>query len=144
MAPWSVCFGVRSRKLSNVDQSLDGWPNIYYLELLRASEVTLSYWSRLHLQSLAPAKPHWARVEGYGPFSLCVIHKESLCPSSEDINRLMMKQRWTCLIWYFIISPRHPLCTKMTKLWGILQTWQAVSPSLSNYSLSHLGVLLIL
>jgi hypothetical protein len=25
--------------------------------------------------------PHWARVDGYGPFSLCVIHKEGLCPS---------------------------------------------------------------
>jgi hypothetical protein len=31
------------------------------------------------------------RVVGYGPFSLCVIHKEGLCPSSGDINRLMMK-----------------------------------------------------
>jgi hypothetical protein len=28
--------------------------NIYYLELLRASEGTLSRWYRLHLQSLAP------------------------------------------------------------------------------------------
>jgi hypothetical protein len=27
---------------------------------------------------------------GYGPFSLWVIHKEGLCPSSGDINRLMM------------------------------------------------------
>jgi hypothetical protein len=26
----------------------------------------------------------------YGPFSLCVIHKEGLCPSSGGINRLMM------------------------------------------------------
>jgi hypothetical protein len=26
----------------------------------------------------------------YGPFSLCVIHKEGLCPSSEDIYKLMM------------------------------------------------------
>jgi hypothetical protein len=29
-------------------------------------------------------------VVGYGPFSLWVIHKEGLCPSSGDINRLMM------------------------------------------------------
>jgi hypothetical protein len=58
--------------------------------LLRASEGTLSRWSRLHLQSLAPTNPHWARVVGYGPFSLWVIHKEGLCPSSGDINRLMM------------------------------------------------------
>jgi hypothetical protein len=64
----------------------------YYFELLRASEsnVTLSRWSRLHLQSLAPTSPHWALVVDYGPFSLCVIHKEGLCPSSGDINRLMM------------------------------------------------------
>jgi hypothetical protein len=33
---------------------------------------------------------HWARVVGYGPFSLYVIHKEGLYPSSEDINKLMM------------------------------------------------------
>jgi hypothetical protein len=59
--------------------------------LLRASEGTLSRWSRLHLQSLAPTNPHWVRVVGYGPFSLCVIHKEGLCPCSGDINRLMMK-----------------------------------------------------
>jgi hypothetical protein len=26
----------------------------------------------------------------YGPFFLCVIHKEVLCPSSGDINRLMI------------------------------------------------------
>jgi hypothetical protein len=53
-----------------------------YIELIRASEVTLSRWSRLHLQS--PTNPHWARVVGYGPFSLCVIHKKGL--SSGDIS----------------------------------------------------------
>jgi hypothetical protein len=63
---------------------------MYYLKLLNASEGTLSRWSRLHLQSLALANPHWARVVGYGPFSLCVIHKEGLCPWSGDINGLMM------------------------------------------------------
>jgi hypothetical protein len=32
-----------------------GWvTKIYFLDLLRASERTLSCWSRLHLQSLAP------------------------------------------------------------------------------------------
>jgi hypothetical protein len=59
------------------------------MELHRASEGTLSRWSRLHLQSLAPTNPHWVRVVGYSQFSLCVIHKEGLCRSS-DINRLMM------------------------------------------------------
>jgi hypothetical protein len=37
-----------------------------------------------------PANPHCARVVGYGLFSLCVIHMEDLCPSSGDINKLMM------------------------------------------------------
>jgi hypothetical protein len=50
---------------------------MYYLELLRASEGTLSRWSRLYLQSLV-TNPHWARAVGYGPFSLCVIHKVAL------------------------------------------------------------------
>jgi hypothetical protein len=35
--------------------------------------------------------PYWARVVGYGPFSICIIHKEGLCPRSGDINRLMMR-----------------------------------------------------
>jgi hypothetical protein len=100
IAPRSVRFGVRSRKLSNValGKSLDGWPKIYYLELLRASKGTLIRWSRLHLQSLAPTNPHWPCVVGYGPFSLCVIHKEGPCPSSGDINRVMMnvKQKRAC------------------------------------------------
>jgi hypothetical protein len=37
-------------------RSAIGWvTKIYYLGLLRASEGTLSRWSQLHLQSLAPA-----------------------------------------------------------------------------------------
>jgi hypothetical protein len=31
-----------------------------------------------------------ARVVGYGPCSLWVLHKEGPCPTSGDINRLMM------------------------------------------------------
>jgi hypothetical protein len=45
---------VRLRKLST---GLNGQvTKIYYLEFLRASEGTLSRWSRLHLQSLAKFK----------------------------------------------------------------------------------------
>jgi hypothetical protein len=62
--------------------SQKSYNNIIYLELLRALEGTLSRWSRLHLQSLAPTNTHWARVVVYGPFSLYLIHKEGLCPSS--------------------------------------------------------------
>jgi hypothetical protein len=34
----------------------------------------------------SPANPHLARVVGYGLFSLCLIHKEGLCPSRGDIT----------------------------------------------------------
>jgi hypothetical protein len=54
---------------------------VVYLELHRASEGTFSRWSR---------------VVGYSPFSLCVIHKEGLCPSNGDINMMMM----ICLVRY--------------------------------------------
>jgi hypothetical protein len=80
MALRSVRFGVRSRKLSNVGQ-----------------KFIISSFGR-HVKPLFPAafavvsthQPALARVVGYGLFSLCVIHKEGLCPSSGDINRLMM------------------------------------------------------
>jgi hypothetical protein len=44
-------------------------------------KLIISSWSRLHLQSLASTNPDWARVVGY---------PQDLCPSSGDINRLMM------------------------------------------------------
>jgi hypothetical protein len=52
------------------------------------SALVLYLW--LSIEDYLPTNPHWARVVGYGPFSLCVIHKEGLCPSSGDINGLMM------------------------------------------------------
>jgi hypothetical protein len=76
--------------------SVIGWVTKYLLSRT-LSEGTLSRWSRLELQSLAPTNPHWARVVGYGPFSLCVIHKEGLCPSNGDTNRLMMRAHTGCL-----------------------------------------------
>jgi hypothetical protein len=82
---------IQLKKLSNAGQSLDGLPKIYYLEFFRASEGTEKRcWSRLHWQSLKPTNPHWPCMVGFSPFSLCVIHKEGLCPSSGDVNRLMM------------------------------------------------------
>jgi hypothetical protein len=59
-------LGVRSQKLSNV------------CKLIRASEGTLSFWSRLHLQALAPTNLHWARMVGYGPISFCAIDGKSV------------------------------------------------------------------
>jgi hypothetical protein len=52
----------------------------------------------LHLQFLVPTKPHETRVVGYDPFSLWVIHKEGLCPSSGHINRLMMMMMKTHIL----------------------------------------------
>jgi hypothetical protein len=62
---------------------------IYYLDILRASEGTLRRWARLYLQSLAPTNPHWAGPRG-GLWPVLLMCKEGLCPSSGDINRLMM------------------------------------------------------
>jgi hypothetical protein len=54
----------RSLKLSNVPNGQSvGWvTKIYYLQLFRASDGTLSYWFWLHLQSLAPI-PVSSRVD---------------------------------------------------------------------------------
>jgi hypothetical protein len=53
-------LGVWSRKISNIGRASDGWPKIYYFELLCASDGMLSRWFRLYLQSFAPTNPHWA------------------------------------------------------------------------------------
>jgi hypothetical protein len=83
-----------SKQAHRPDEELDG-PAVSALR--RAIAEVKQRWSvigwvtkYLHLQSLAPTNPHWARVVGYGPFSLCVIHKEGLWPSSVGIDRLMM------------------------------------------------------
>jgi hypothetical protein len=34
----------------------------------------------------------------YGPFSLCVVHKEGLCPSSGQINVLMIMMYYLLVI----------------------------------------------
>jgi hypothetical protein len=56
---------------------------IYYIELTRASEGTLSRWFRLHLQSLVPRS--LARVMRYDPFSLCVILSKACAPAAETL-----------------------------------------------------------
>jgi hypothetical protein len=79
----------KTQKYINIPLTL--YPRIFYLKLLfRASKGTLRRWALLHLQLLAPTNSHWACVVGYGRFSLWVIHKEGLCPSNGDINRLMV------------------------------------------------------
>jgi hypothetical protein len=59
--------------------------------------IGISYCKCSHIVSflllfptLILTNPHWALVVGYGPFSISVIYKEGICPSSGDIKRLMM------------------------------------------------------
>jgi hypothetical protein len=70
MAPWSVRFGVRSWKLSNVSHEMGDQKFIFQAPPCYGRHVMSLVPAAL--QSLAPTNPHWARVVGYGPFSLCV------------------------------------------------------------------------
>jgi hypothetical protein len=73
MAPRSVRFGMRSRKLSNVGGPLgDQKFTISSSSVLPVFAVFSSYKSALGLRC------------GLWP-SLCVIHKEDLCPSSGSL-----------------------------------------------------------
>jgi hypothetical protein len=88
LVPRLVRFGVQSRKISNVGQSLDMTKNLF-------SRAPLCFGR--HVKQFVPAafavvSTHQSVLDprGYGPFSLRVIHKEGLCPISRDINRLMM------------------------------------------------------
>jgi hypothetical protein len=56
---------------------------------LRQFEINY-YTKKNFIEIFNNMNPHWARVEAYVPFFLCVIYKEGLCPSSGDINRPMM------------------------------------------------------
>jgi hypothetical protein len=49
---------------------------------------------------------HWARVVGYGPFSLCVIHMEGLCLRSGDSNRLMMMNKYRSVSALKMMQPK--------------------------------------
>jgi hypothetical protein len=44
----------------------------------------------LVLAAYVVVRTHQSAISGYDTFPLCVIHKEGLCPSSGDINRLIM------------------------------------------------------
>jgi hypothetical protein len=63
-----------------------------------------------HVEPLVPAlfvvvSTHWALVVGYGPFSLCIIHKESMYSSSGDIDRLMIITRICCPCFLKLVIP---------------------------------------
>jgi hypothetical protein len=67
--PDGAAVSALRRATAKVKQLVSHWMGDQkYLELLRASEGTLSCWSRLHLQSLAPPNPHWALVVARSPY----------------------------------------------------------------------------
>jgi hypothetical protein len=88
MAPWLVRSACDRGSQATLVGFRMGDHFIISSRAFHASEGTLSRWCR-HLQSLAP-NPHWGRMVGYDLLFLCVIRKEGPCPSSGDINRLMM------------------------------------------------------
>jgi phosphomannomutase len=80
-----------------------GWvAKIYYLELLRASEGTLSCWSRLHFQSLAPT-PVSRRVD-VKQAAVRKIVAESLSQHDEKhvvpapLNGIRVRKREVCTV----------------------------------------------
>jgi hypothetical protein len=85
-----VCsLGLWLRKLSNVHKSVIGWVT---KNLSRAPPCFGRHVKPLVPSTFAVVNTHQSALGsrvGYGPFFLCVIHKE-MCPSSGDINRLMM------------------------------------------------------
>jgi hypothetical protein len=89
MASWSVRFGVQSWRLSNIEQSLDSVQKLIISSssMLRKARLAVgpnSICSRYH----PPTRTgHAWWIMARSPY---VFHKEDLCPSSGDINRLMM------------------------------------------------------
>jgi hypothetical protein len=73
-----------------------GWPEINYLELLRALEDTLLIPAAFAVVSTH--QPALGLRGGLWPVSLCVIHKKGLFPSNGDINRLMMMMMMICIL----------------------------------------------
>jgi hypothetical protein len=57
-----------------------------------------------HVKLLVSAVSTPTRVVGYGPFSLYVIHKEGLCPSSGDNNTLMMMMMIVMIVVVHIVE----------------------------------------
>jgi hypothetical protein len=80
-----------------------------------------------------PTNPHWARVVGYGPLSLCVIHKEGLCPSSGEIKRLMMMIfliLFSCFYynyWYSLIDTQNKRVTSLFLPWMSYKTTKGLT-----------------
>jgi hypothetical protein len=93
-----------------------GWvTQIYYFELLRASEGMLSCWSRLHLQPLAPSNPQWARVVGFGPFLMCNKQRAKTHKAHKDSEKYFTTAAFLWQLLGYVVdgicpSVRKPNC----------------------------------
>jgi hypothetical protein len=89
------------RAIGEVKQQIIGWVT---KNLLYRAPVCF----RRHVKPLVPAafavvsthQPALGPRGGYGPLSLCITHKEDLCPSSGDINSLMGNILYTIIFTY--------------------------------------------
>jgi hypothetical protein len=60
------------------------------IQTLSIKTIELYQYIQRYPNKINQTNLHWARVVGYGPFSLRVIYMDGLCPSSGDINRPMV------------------------------------------------------
>jgi hypothetical protein len=92
MAPRSVRFGLLSWKLSNINQSLDG-DQKFIISRTSVIQKTRGVVEPLVPAAFAVVSTHQPALGPHGGLwpSLCETHNEGLCPSSGNINRLMMK-----------------------------------------------------
>jgi hypothetical protein len=85
----------------------------------------------LHLQYLASTNPHWARVVGYGPFPLCVIHSEGCAPAVGTLICLMMMMK--------CIARRAVDRTVSTSCWTKLSYFSSYTLITSPYMTDLIG-----
>jgi hypothetical protein len=64
---------------------LNNDPNYEYTKKKTLYFANYNKSSNRLFNKVRPTNTQWARVVGYGPFFLCIIHKEGLCPSSGNI-----------------------------------------------------------
>jgi hypothetical protein len=83
--------------------------------------ILVNYWlvNWFLLSMYILTNQHRARVVGYGPFSLYVILKEGLCPSSGDINRLMTMYILRSAIWLCVVFLLFFTFNYLFLKWGI-------------------------
>jgi hypothetical protein len=95
------------------------WSVIGWVTKNLLSRTTLCFGRHIKLLVLAAfavvttTNPQWTRMLCYGPFFLSVIYKEGLCPSSGEVNRLMMTRKKYL---FFIVTSDVKIARKFIKI----------------------------